>query len=465
MIVAVPVAAASGAGLLVVWALPQPSTLAGWAVWLVAMLGVGTVAGIAVERGVRRLGPLAWLVQLSIVFPDQAPSRFGLALRVSSTKRLRTWLVWERDSGRERNLVQHAEVVLGLTATLAIHDRQTRGHCERVRALTDLVAEELRLDPGTTDRLRWAALLHDIGKLHVPSQLLNKTTALTPHERAMVARHPVDGAQLAEPLLEWLGEPGRAIAEHHEHFDGTGYPKGLRGHGISLGGRVVALTDAFDTMTSVRSYKKAMSVRVARAEIARCAGAHFDPVIARAFLDMSLPRLWTVVGPLAVLAQTPLIGLTLRGALNLWEIPAALAAGGFKAIGAAIAIATGLVATGGISSDTSPRPSRGDPVSASVIAPPDPVVGGISAQRPVPAMAWPDPPVLAPAPAPAELAPASSLQPANGGGPVATAVQPVPEPPAGASPALMPLDVVRGVGSTRDQRTPSLPIGILQLPH
>jgi hypothetical protein len=104
-----------------------------------------------------------------------------------------------------------------------------------------------------------------------------------------------------------LGPWSGAIAEHHERFDGDGYPEGIAEHGISLGGRMVAVADAFDTMTAARSYKKPMAIVAARAELARCAHGQFDPIVVRAFLSISLPVLLWKTGPLAFLMQLPFL--------------------------------------------------------------------------------------------------------------------------------------------------------------
>ncbi len=125
-----------------------------------------------------------------------------------------------------------------------------------MRVYTDLIAAQMRLTPAAVDRLRWAALLHDIGKLRVPRTTLNKPAKLSAAEWEVVRQHPLAGADLAAALLPWLGEWGKAIAEHHERFDGTGYPLGLSGREISLAGRIVALADSFEVMTGARAYKR-----------------------------------------------------------------------------------------------------------------------------------------------------------------------------------------------------------------
>jgi hypothetical protein len=113
--------------------------------------------------------------------------------------------------------------------------------------------------------------------------------------------------RIAGSILEWLGPWKGAIAEHHERFDGQGYPRGVAENDISPAGRIVAVADAFDTMTAARSYKKPMAVVAARAELARCAGGQFDPTVVRAFLSISLPVLLWKTGPLAFLMQLPFL--------------------------------------------------------------------------------------------------------------------------------------------------------------
>ncbi len=218
--------------------------------------------------------------------------------------------------------------ILALASALNGHDRRTRGHAERVRAYTDMVAEELRLPPADRDRLRWSALLHDIGKLTVHADILNKPGAPTEQEWEELRRHPLEGARLIRPLADWLGEWSLTVEQHHERFDGLGYPYGLAADQISLGGRIVAVADAFDVMTSARSYKNPLSAAVARVELTKGAGTQFDPAIVRAFLNISIGRLRWAMGPLSWLAEVPLLSrfATLGHALAV-ALPAALGLG------------------------------------------------------------------------------------------------------------------------------------------
>ena len=145
------------------------------------------------------------------------------------------------------------------------------------RAYSRMIGEELNLVPDDLDRLQWAGLLHDVGKLFVPGEILNKPGALTDEEFEIIKQHPGWGAQLCEPLRGWLGDWVDAVGQHHERWDGRGYPSGIAGEEISLAARIVAVADVYDVITSVRSYKPAEGAVDGRAELARCAGTQFDP--------------------------------------------------------------------------------------------------------------------------------------------------------------------------------------------
>ncbi len=306
---AVPVGVSIGTGVAASRLLANPSGIAAHVVWLLGILAASTVALVLVERAARRLLPLAMLLRLSLVFPDQAPSRFAMALRAGNPRRLKAWAQREIQPAAPASAQSQAETVLSLVAALNAHDHRTRGHSDRVQALTELVGVEMRLSPAARDRLRWGALLHDIGKLAVPAEILNDPGRPGPEALETIRHHPQEGLRIAEPLASWLGDWRHAIDQHHEQYDGTGYPAGLAGTDISLAGRIVALTDAYETMTAVRSYKKATSVHDARAELVRCAGTHFDPRVVRCFLGISMARLRWRAGIVAGLAELPLVGL------------------------------------------------------------------------------------------------------------------------------------------------------------
>ncbi len=284
----------------------MPRDLLGRGVWLVALLATSTAVLAITERLARRVLPLAALLKLSLVFPDHVPSRFSVALRTGTTKQLARRLQHTR---LEPTTAAGATELLTLVAALNHHDPLTRGHSERVRALSDLLAAQLHLDEEDREKVRWAALLHDIGKLRVPGEILRKPGRPTADEWTVLKTHPAEGLELVRgPIADWLGDWTRAIGEHHEQFDGSGYPAGLSGADISYGGRLVAVTDVFDVITAARSYKKPMTIQEARLEITRCAGTQFDPDLVRAFLQISIGDLRKAMGPLSWLAQLSIFG-------------------------------------------------------------------------------------------------------------------------------------------------------------
>ncbi|HVR32105.1 MAG TPA: HD domain-containing phosphohydrolase [Acidimicrobiia bacterium] len=307
LILLVPIGAGFGVGWMVASALPSPTTSTDVAFWWIAIVAVSTVSATAVDRLARQLLPLAALLQMTMLFPDAAPSRLRTARRAGNVSELRKRIVEAGREGANSDIGEMAEMVLSLSTALTNHDRRTRGHSERTRVYTDLIAEEMGLAEPDRDRLRWAALLHDVGKLEVPAEILNKDSALDDAEWAVVKEHPVHGMRLVAPLVPWLGGWARTIEHHHERYDGTGYPHGLAGDAICLGARIVTVADAYDVMTSGRSYKTAMTPAAARAEIASMAGVQFDPVVARALMNVSLGKLRWSAGPLAAMAQIPFI--------------------------------------------------------------------------------------------------------------------------------------------------------------
>jgi HD domain-containing protein len=275
--------------------------------WWGSLMVLGLATAVAVERVGRRVIPLVMLLKLSMLFPKEAPSRFAVARQAGSVRRLSTRIAALDANQKAGEETSSAATILALATALQAHDRQTRGHAERVRVYTDLLGEELKLSKEDRYRLRWAALLHDIGKLTVSPKILNKPGKLDDHEWVVIKAHPREGARIASPLLSWLGPWAGAIAEHHERFDGRGYPAGLAGSDISMAGRIVAVADAYDTMTAVRSYKKPMAVREARQELVQCASGQFDPMVVRAFLAISVPRLLWKTGPGSLLVQLPFL--------------------------------------------------------------------------------------------------------------------------------------------------------------
>ena len=177
------------------------------------------------------------------------------------------------------------DTVAAFVAALSAKDAITRDHIERCSWYAAELAEELGLDEDQRSVVRLAALLHDIGKLAVPHELLNKEGPLNEDEWDQMKQHPT----LARFMLSEVGPAAEAlpaIVHHHEHYDGSGYPDGLQGEDIPIASRILLVTDAFDAMTTDRPYRRAMTIDAAVAELRSKSGKQFDPAITDAFLKM-----------------------------------------------------------------------------------------------------------------------------------------------------------------------------------
>lgn len=438
VLLAVPLLASSATVFAASRALPADTTRTWWGLGL--LLVVGLAVAVILERGARRLLPIALLLKLSMIFPDRAPSRLRLA-RAAAVRQPRNELLW---TGHDVRPVSSTDLVLDLVSVLGRHDRRTRGHSERVRLLCDMLAVELKLDDEDRDRLRWAALLHDIGKVEVSTRILNKPGQLTPAEFDRIKLHPAAGAALAAPLLSWLGSWGHGILDHHERYDGLGYPNGTAGEDISQAGRLIGLVDAFETMTSARPYKKALATRAAREELARCAGTHFDPVYVRAFLAISLPRLLWAIGPLSFVLQLPFLQPLVQSGARL-GVAAPQTAGAVAAGAAGAVLATGTMTGGAPSGEAPERP----PLASSQLGTsvPAPAVLDVSSLFQVPRSGTPRPTA-------ATAQPPASPQPAPPAAPT-TADRPVPGSAPSAAPTTAAVETDRAIVSGPPSTTTS----------
>jgi len=150
--------------------------------------------------------------------------------------------------------------------------------------MAEFLAGQMGWDEEKLWEVKMGGTLHDIGKIGVPDAILNKAESLTPEEFEIMKQHPICGAKILEDI-SFLAPAIPFVLYHHERFDGKGYPFGLRKEQIPIQGRLMAVVDTFDAMTSDRPYRKAKSFKTTLKEIKRCAGTQFDPDIAQLFLD------------------------------------------------------------------------------------------------------------------------------------------------------------------------------------
>jgi putative nucleotidyltransferase with HDIG domain len=177
------------------------------------------------------------------------------------------------------------DTIKAIAATIDARDGYTHRHSERVATLTAQLARELGLSEAERGTAELSALLHDVGKIAVPDSILNKPGKLTPEEFAEMRKHPVHGARILGNIQSATVKavlPG--VQYHHEKWDGTGYPDGLKGDAIPFLGRLLGVADFYDALTSARSYRGALSPAETVELIAKGSGSHFDPAIAAALI-------------------------------------------------------------------------------------------------------------------------------------------------------------------------------------
>ncbi|MCR5154044.1 MAG: HD-GYP domain-containing protein [Lachnospiraceae bacterium] len=204
------------------------------------------------------------------------------------------YILWLRDisaqlsTAREEEKVRKAKEILVQTATALVKaidakDKYTNGHSLRVAEYSKMIALILGKDEKYIEDLYNMALLHDVGKIGIPDRIINKPDKLTDEEFEIVKRHPAVGGEILSEITEF---PELMIGArwHHEKYDGTGYPDGLKGDAIPEYARIICVADAYDTMSSRRSYRDILPQSIIREEIEKNSGTQFDPVIAKAML-------------------------------------------------------------------------------------------------------------------------------------------------------------------------------------
>jgi hypothetical protein len=194
----------------------------------------------------------------------------------------------------------YSATMKALCQAVETKDFYTRGHGDRVSLGAGMIARQIRMGPARTDAIEFAGMLHDVGKLGVPTTVLQKTGPLTEDEYAAIQLHPMRGLEIVREI-GFLNEALAGIMHHHERIDGKGYPMGFAGHEIPEFARIIAVADAFDSMTSTRSYREAKTVPEAVAELEKGADTQFDPLVVDAFIAALMREGW----PLPPRAERP----------------------------------------------------------------------------------------------------------------------------------------------------------------
>jgi len=321
----------------VVWLLREDALIGS------AFLGVGLA--VAVSLGLAWLAEFAWSKRREAndaVFSELLLWGWLRRLRVERRLAHAEELLEELEVGHEGpGSIRHGERLLGqLVTALEAQDAYLDGHSRRVARHATMIARQMGLPRGEIRRVRAAAAIHDVGKLNVPLDVLNKPGRLTEEEFELIKRHPVDG----EAIVSGLGDPDldSIVRHHHERLDGRGYPDGWSGERIPLGARIVAVADTFDAVTSTRAYRGAAPQRQALHILREVSGTQLDPEAVQAFLRYYAGRrpitLWAMLVSwfgMRWQRATTALGAGPVSAAKIALLTAASAAVGFSAYGIA----------------------------------------------------------------------------------------------------------------------------------
>ncbi|OQB47911.1 MAG: Cyclic di-GMP phosphodiesterase response regulator RpfG [Firmicutes bacterium ADurb.Bin153] len=176
----------------------------------------------------------------------------------------------------------YLNTIMALTSAIEAKDVYTKGHSERVQRFSLMIARELHLSGSQLEMLRYAAILHDIGKIGISESILNKPTKLEKSEFEKIMEHPLIGSKIVEEI-DFLNKASKIIRSHHEFYDGSGYPDGLKGEAIMLESQILAVADAYDAMTTTRPYREAFTEKGAWDELVKGSGKQFSPEVVKAF--------------------------------------------------------------------------------------------------------------------------------------------------------------------------------------
>jgi hypothetical protein len=282
-------------GLLMVFVIALAEKVSPWRVW------IGTMAESALPLFIYSTFGLL----LAVVWAQIGPLS---ALLVLAPLMVARWVFAQFAARQEA----YEATIRSLIQAVETKDAYTRGHSVRVSRASVLIGRRSGMREDRVAGLRYAGMLHDVGKLSVPTTVLQKSGRLTDDEYSAIQLHPLLGRDITKDL-EFLGEAIEGIHFHHERIDGRGYPEGRKGSEIPEFARIIAVADAFDSMTTTRSYRGARSIEDAVAELRRCKGSQFDPVMVEALVGALETDGWDAADTFPTELPTPSVELPSLG--------------------------------------------------------------------------------------------------------------------------------------------------------